>query len=220
MANVILKYKDEEIGTWEIGETPLIAGRDKDSKIFIESPAISGKHCRIEKKGEEYIVTDLGSDTGTSVNGKNIQQAVLHNNDTITIGTYTLIFMDDSDQDPFKEDGGLDVTMMKDMKDELSKWADKEWSLHLKGKESEQIIKLKESNYILGSLPDCDIILKGWGISNNHAVFLKDEFGLRVVNVSNKKEILVNNKPAALRATLSLDDVVTIGSYEITIFLE
>lgn len=64
----------------------VIIGRLPDNDITIEDGTSSRRHTQIEIKGEEFIVTDLGSQNGTFVNRSKIKEAVLKHGDTITIG--------------------------------------------------------------------------------------------------------------------------------------
>src|ERR1700722_15803166 len=48
----------------------MVIGRDAIADIAVNDQSISRKHARIQKSGEKYIITDLGSANGTSVNDK------------------------------------------------------------------------------------------------------------------------------------------------------
>ena len=52
-------------------EKKVIFGR-KDSKvdIFLSHPQVSRKHASVERDGESFWVKDLGSDSGTFINGE------------------------------------------------------------------------------------------------------------------------------------------------------
>jgi len=64
----------------------LILGRDPESDIWIENPAISKKHCAFELVEDLYLLTDLNSSNGTFINGAQISQAELQYGDLIQVG--------------------------------------------------------------------------------------------------------------------------------------
>jgi transcriptional regulator with GAF, ATPase, and Fis domain len=71
------------------GET-LVIGRDEKADICIPSRAVSRQHAQISKRGDRWVLTDLGGRNGTIVNGELVQEAVLARNDEIHIGDILL----------------------------------------------------------------------------------------------------------------------------------
>lgn len=64
-------------------------GRETDNTIVIPNPTVSRHHARIEQRGGEYWLIDLGSINGTSINGRRLQAGPgrkLNDNDIIRIG--------------------------------------------------------------------------------------------------------------------------------------
>ena len=59
---------------------------------FINDPFASQKHCRIEKKGTQYILKDLQSKNGTYLNGERILEAPLKPYDEIQIGQSSFLY--------------------------------------------------------------------------------------------------------------------------------
>jgi pSer/pThr/pTyr-binding forkhead associated (FHA) protein len=66
------------------------AGRHEDNGYVLADPRISRVHAELRKEGNAVIVTDLGSSSGTMVNGERIggPTAVRHG-DTISFGPLT-----------------------------------------------------------------------------------------------------------------------------------
>ncbi len=63
-------------------------GRDLDNDIVIQEPEASRNHLRLTQTHAGYMVEDLGSLNGTSVNGDRLEDArTLHFDDIIQIGT-------------------------------------------------------------------------------------------------------------------------------------
>ena len=76
----------------EEGETTL--GRSSDNDIVVDYSAVSGRHAKIVRIGENYFIEDLGSSNGTFINGKKINgQYLLNSGDLIGLGlTVKLMF--------------------------------------------------------------------------------------------------------------------------------
>jgi DNA-binding NtrC family response regulator len=68
----------------------LVIGRDKEADICVPSRAISRHHAQISKRGDRWVLTDLGGRNGTIVNGELVREAVLAHNDEIHIGDMIL----------------------------------------------------------------------------------------------------------------------------------
>ncbi|MBC8504691.1 MAG: FHA domain-containing protein [Anaerolineales bacterium] len=67
-------------------------GRKKDNDIIIDNPHTSRHHARIRFIDKKYVLFDLDSTVGTSVNGKRSQTTILKPGDVISIGGVPIIF--------------------------------------------------------------------------------------------------------------------------------
>jgi len=76
--------------TQPFGEERITIGRRADNHLVIDADNISRQHLCIERHGEEYLATDMGSSNGTFLNDQRIQSAVLKDGDSLRIGDYTL----------------------------------------------------------------------------------------------------------------------------------
>ena len=66
-------------------------GRDPAADVFVDNPGVSRDHFRLEKtETGEYRVVDLGSANGTFLNDQMVNMSVVHNNDVVRFGKYTL----------------------------------------------------------------------------------------------------------------------------------
>jgi pSer/pThr/pTyr-binding forkhead associated (FHA) protein len=73
-------------------EKPVISvGRDPGADVYVDNPGVSRDHFRLERTAQgDYQVVDLGSANGTFVNDQMVNTALVHNNDVIRFGKYTL----------------------------------------------------------------------------------------------------------------------------------
>lgn len=64
----------------------VVIGRGEDADIQILDAGLSRRHCAIEKSGETFRLTDLGSRNGTLINGRRIDSTELQQGDQVQIG--------------------------------------------------------------------------------------------------------------------------------------
>ncbi len=81
-------------GTWEL---PLEAdgiqiGRQPGCDIVIEHESVSRQHARVERRGNVYVLSDLGSTNGTWLGEGRVDRHTLQNGDTFRIGDARLVF--------------------------------------------------------------------------------------------------------------------------------
>jgi pSer/pThr/pTyr-binding forkhead associated (FHA) protein len=69
---------------------PFVAGRSQTADVFVSDPGVSRRHCEIRFEQGEWILTDLGSVNGTTVNGQPVTSVHLHQGDRIAMGNVTL----------------------------------------------------------------------------------------------------------------------------------
>jgi hypothetical protein len=74
------------------GDNALRLGRSPDNDIILRDPATSGHHARVERRGDQFWIVDLGSTNGTLVNGEPIQEKELNHGDRVTIGQNSVQF--------------------------------------------------------------------------------------------------------------------------------
>jgi hypothetical protein len=76
-----------------LGEAPAVIGRLPECAVTLNDAQVSRHHAEVRPYGDGFVVADLGSMNGTSVNGTAVQgQQQLADGDMITIGSTTLRF--------------------------------------------------------------------------------------------------------------------------------
>ncbi|MEA2460316.1 MAG: hypothetical protein QOH90_493 [Actinomycetota bacterium] len=76
-----------------ITRDPVVIGRMATNGVVLSDPNVSRRHAELRKDGEEWILLDLGSTNGTSVNGKLAKEHVLKDGDRLSFGTSELVFV-------------------------------------------------------------------------------------------------------------------------------
>ena len=69
-------------------------GRDEDVAIRVDEPLVSRRHARILKRGEGWVVVDLGSTNFTCVNGQRVRrERELEHGDELRFGRARCVFL-------------------------------------------------------------------------------------------------------------------------------
>src|SRR5437660_10087022 len=93
MATLCLLAEDGAMAErWELSEQPLAVGRDESADVNINDDSLSRRHFIIVREGESYLLKDLNSQNGTSVDGKRVQAAKLRHHDCIVAGRTLFLF--------------------------------------------------------------------------------------------------------------------------------
>lgn len=72
---------------------PFLIGRTEGNHLAIDDEEVSRSHCRIKRRGDFYILEDLGSRNGTYVNGDKVVNTTLSNGDKILVGITEIQFL-------------------------------------------------------------------------------------------------------------------------------
>jgi pSer/pThr/pTyr-binding forkhead associated (FHA) protein len=70
-------------------------GRRLENAICLDGPDVSRAHAQIRARGQRYILFDLGSASGSRVNGRPVRECLLHSGDVIQIGRFSLVYGED-----------------------------------------------------------------------------------------------------------------------------
>jgi pSer/pThr/pTyr-binding forkhead associated (FHA) protein len=105
MPKLTLKFDERELQECAVGTHPVSIGRLPDNMIIIDNPAVSGRHARVFREGNHYVVEDLKSTNGTFVNEKPIARHTLLEGDVVLVGKHSLVFsLSGGEQAPMAED--------------------------------------------------------------------------------------------------------------------
>jgi pSer/pThr/pTyr-binding forkhead associated (FHA) protein len=80
--------------------SPMTVGRDETADIRVDEALVSRAHARIEKRGDTYVVVDLGSTNLTRVNGEVVLERELRHGDEIRFARAKCRFLVDGGPDP------------------------------------------------------------------------------------------------------------------------
>jgi pSer/pThr/pTyr-binding forkhead associated (FHA) protein len=92
MPEIVVKYEDKVIERIVTEKRRISVGRTHDNDIVLENRGVSRKHAMIEFNDDGALVIDNESLNGTFVNSRRVAEEHLNDNDTITIGKYSLVY--------------------------------------------------------------------------------------------------------------------------------
>jgi ABC-type multidrug transport system ATPase subunit/pSer/pThr/pTyr-binding forkhead associated (FHA) protein len=75
-----------------VGPAPLVLGRAAGCDVLLRDDLVADRHAAVEAGPGGCAVTDLGSDTGTFVNGRGVRQARLGPGDLLQLGPFLFHF--------------------------------------------------------------------------------------------------------------------------------
>ncbi|MPZ71372.1 MAG: FHA domain-containing protein, partial [Actinobacteria bacterium] len=75
-----------------ITKAPVTIGRMSSNDVVLSDQNVSRKHAELRHEGGRWMIVDLGSTNGTSVNGTLAREHELDHGDRITFGSIELIF--------------------------------------------------------------------------------------------------------------------------------
>jgi Ca-activated chloride channel homolog len=86
----MMKWKREQL---ELTMDELQIGRTTENDIVIPEAEVSDRHCRIFRRGQDYVLEDLSSTNGTFANGGKIDKVFrLSVGDVMTVGSWLFMF--------------------------------------------------------------------------------------------------------------------------------
>jgi pSer/pThr/pTyr-binding forkhead associated (FHA) protein len=80
--------------TWEMILTAEVTtlGHESDCQVVIPDSRVANQHARIVREGDQFVLYDLASETGTWVRGQRIEKHALQPGDSFRVGSAMLIY--------------------------------------------------------------------------------------------------------------------------------
>lgn len=78
----------------------MVVGRDEAADIRVDEALVSRHHARIERRGDRYVVLDLGSTNLTRVNGDVVSERELRHGDEVRFARARCVFLVNGAPDP------------------------------------------------------------------------------------------------------------------------
>ncbi|MCC6572606.1 MAG: FHA domain-containing protein [Planctomycetes bacterium] len=181
---------------------PVVVGRSADqANIAIKDNRLSRAHCRFEPRDGKWAVVDLGSQNGTFVNGKRVQDAVLAPGDLVTIGAVDMT-IDDSGF------GGADSA--SSTRTVVAPAA----LVQIKGNLKERIIPILGDVFNIGRKDGNALVLTDdTKVSGHHARISKKADGYVLEDLGSTNGVAVNGHRITEPALLKIGQLIIIGNH-------
>lgn len=75
-----------------LGEEPVTIGRLPECEVALSDPNVSRRHAEVRRRGNDFVVVDLGSTNGTRVNGAGVRERRLNDGDELGLGATVIRF--------------------------------------------------------------------------------------------------------------------------------
>lgn len=95
MASILFtqgNYKGSEV---ELSGTQVVIGREKSCDLPLEDTEVSRHHAKLAFANGKWMINDLDSANGTTLNGNPVTSAELHENDVVALGATVFTFRAD-----------------------------------------------------------------------------------------------------------------------------
>lgn len=93
MAYLVIERGETKGARIQLSQFPFAIGRENTNQLIIVDPDVSRSHCQIKKRGNLYILEDLGSRNGTYLNGDRVLNATIKSGDRLLVGNHELLFL-------------------------------------------------------------------------------------------------------------------------------
>ncbi len=96
----------------DLAEAVVSIGRALDNDVILEDPRVSRHHAQLRRRYGRYVLYDVGSSGGTSVNGYPVQECMLQPGDVISFAGSEVIYGEDLPAASPRSTGGGDTSTL------------------------------------------------------------------------------------------------------------
>lgn len=178
-----LEFSETAIPPFWVLDKTVHIGSGAENQLVINDPALSAQHASISLQDGNYVLKDLGSQTGTYIKGQRISQRRIRDRDTIQIGNTRLQVVD-----------------AFDAADASGSWSLISCSRHIDGREFPLHLKPGQTSLKVGRGRHCDVIFPEAYLSREHAELTPEGGLIRVTDLGSASGTYINDQ----RVTSSL----------------
>lgn len=221
MTEIIVRYEDKVIERVITEKKRISIGRNSDNDIVLDNRGVSRKHAMIEINPANSVIIDNESLNGTFVNNRRVEEEILHENDTITIGKYTMVFRPNSASEAKLSDldGTMTLNTRKHREQVETDRRDREVVARsggvavLMGEKNSPVeeIRLSGGTLTFGKAGFVNVKIAGWFLPDIQAKVAFENNQYVLMNVGNRSKTRVNGEPVE-KVTLKNADIIQIGT--------
>lgn len=220
MTEIIVRYEDKVIERVITEKKRISIGRNSDNDIVLDNRGVSRKHAMIEINPANSVIIDNESLNGTFVNNRRIEEEILHEGDTISIGKYSLVFRPNTAAEAKLSD--LDGTMTLQTRKHREQVETDRRDREVVARSGGAAVLMAEKNaptdevrlaggtLTFGKADFVNVKIAGWFIPDIQAKVGFENGQYVLTNVGNRSKTRVNGEPVD-KVTLKNADIVQIG---------
>ncbi len=193
--------------TWNLRRPVTLIGSRRPAHIVLHDGDISHAHCVIINTGEEVLLKDLQTRTGTFCNDERIDLTLLKDGDVIAVGAAKIQVAVKASQDA-SDDSGCGMQY----RDPLA--FSPPFTLGLL--HTDQRWEVPEAAVLIGRHEAARVFLDHKDVSRRHAVLFRFKNGPAVFDLCGQGGVLVNGQQTPL-ISLTDGDLVTVGPFGLLI---
>src|SRR3954469_15723878 len=206
MPKLIIEDDEGKTVVFPLIRNEISIGRQAGSIICLTDRNVSRRHARLLQSDGHYLLEDLSSYVGTSVNGVRISTpTALEHGDEVTIGNYRLAMTSDQrtptlpPRSEGPNTGEVDLTPPPPAR-----------LVALTAPHAGQEFVLTAAAMVVGRAPDSDVVIDHPSIEPQHAKILRDGQRYVVIDLLGADGVRVNGDPYR-RVELTSGDLVALG---------
>jgi FHA domain len=93
MAKLVLSRDGSVLYQCFLDKDRIGVGREAHNHVVVDDPAVGGEHAQIIPVGNDHILEDLRTASGTIVNGNRVDRHILQHGDVIELGDFYLRYL-------------------------------------------------------------------------------------------------------------------------------
>ena len=232
MPRLLLKFNDEVLKVIDSSKDFITIGRNLKNDIQIDNLAVSNFHAHIVCQLGHYFVEDLGSTNGTFVNERKIGKWALADNDAITIGKHSIVFLDEEVASGAGiEELQMEKTMILDTKKQRELLGDGSIVIApaldgpiarvevLSGSTDRSAYSLENKLTLIGKDEVAEIKLEGLLAPKVGCFISRDKSGYGLIPPEKKNKVKLNGQEVKDAVSLKTGDQIEIGSVKFLFIL-
>ncbi len=196
LARLESTFNDAQISAATVQPVTLIGGR-RDCHLSLPHPEVSKIHCAVVNTGTSVVICDLGSRSGTFVNGAAVQVAALMPGSTLRVGSVNVDIHFDVPPQPC--DPAAPAF---------------EPPAVLTGKEAQ--FTVSRAVTVIGRRSTCECVVDDPDVSLAHALLFSLDGALAMCDLGSRSGTMVNGESKTLE-WLRDGDCLRVGQHEFTV---
>ena len=193
--------------TWNLRRPVTLVGSRRPAHIVLHDRDINKAHCVIVNTGQEVLLKDLHTESGTLCNDEAVDLALLKDGDTLTIGA-TRIQVAIRDSDNGADDSGCGMQYCDPM--QFPK------PVRVRLVHAEHQWEIQEAVAVIGTQEGAAIQLDHQDVSHRHVVLFKFAGSPAVFDLGSRAGLWVNGERSSL-ARIEDGDTITVGPFGLSI---